>query len=103
MNSFDYRYTKNLHQLLAFSPAMGFPTLATPTHCSRTLRERIAMLTEAHHEKLSLWGIPPRLLKATDVEVSRHLLCAAARFWKPAHHVFSFDRTKLMPMLEEVR
>ena len=70
MNSFDYRYSKSLYQLLAFSPAMGFPTLATLTHCSKTLREGIAMLTEADREKLSLWGIPPRLLKAADVQVS---------------------------------
>ena len=61
------------------------------------------MLTEADREKLSLWGIPPRLLKAADVEVSRHLLCAAARFWKPAHHVFRFGRTELTLTLEEVR
>ena len=53
-------------------------------------------------EKLSLWDVPPRLLKAADVEVSRHLLCAAARFWKLAHHVFRFGRTELTPTLEEV-
>ena len=61
------------------------------------------MLTEADREKLSLWGIPPRLLKAADVEVSCHLLCAAARFGKLAHHVFYFGRTELTLTLEEVR
>ena len=70
MNSFNYRYSKSLHQPLAFSPAMGFPTLVTPTHCSGTLQEWIAMLTEADREKLRLWGIPSKLLKAADVEVS---------------------------------
>ena len=43
-----------------------------------------------------------KLLRVTDVEVSRHLLCAAARFWKPAHHVFRFGRMELTPTLEEV-
>ena len=103
MNSFDYRYSKILHQLPAFSTAMGFLTLVTPTRCCKTLQEWIAMLTKADREKLSLWGIPPRFLKAADVEVSQHLLCAATRFWKPAHHVFRFGRIELMPTLEEVR
>ena len=76
--------------------------MMTPTHCSETLREWIRELVEADREKLSLWGIPPGLLKAADVEVSWHLLCAAARFWKSAHHVFRFGRTELMPTLEEV-
>ena len=82
---------------------MGFPTLVTLTHCSETLREWIGKLTEDDREKLRLWGIPSKLLRAADVEVSRHLLCAAARFWKPAHHVFHFERTELTPTLEEVR
>ena len=70
MNSFGYKYSKISHQLPAFSLVMGFPTLVTPTHCSETLREWIAMLTEADREKLRLWGIPSKLLKAADVEVS---------------------------------
>ena len=82
---------------------MGFPTLVTPMHCSETLREWIGKLTEDDHEKLHTWGIPSKLLRAADVEVSRHLLCAAARFRKPAYHVFHFGRTKLTPTLEEVR
>ena len=52
---------------------------------------------------LHLWGLLSKLLKAAEVEVSRHLLCAVARFWKPAHHVFRFVRVELTPMLEEVR
>ena len=35
--------------------------------------------------------------------MSRHLLCAAARFRKPAHHVFRFETTELTPTLKEVR
>ena len=81
---------------------MGFPTLVTPAHCSKTLREWIGKLTKDDCEKLRLWGIPTKLLKAADVEVSHHLLCAAARFWKPAHHVFRFGKTELTPTLEEV-
>ena len=81
---------------------MGFPTLVTPAHCSETLREWISKLTKDDCEKLRLWGIPTKLLKAANVEVSRHLLCAAARFWKLAHHVFRFGRTELTPTLEEV-
>ena len=30
-------------------------------------------------------------------------MCATARFWKPAHHVFCFSKTELTPTLEEVR
>ena len=82
---------------------MGFPTLVTLTRCSKVLRGWIGELTTGDREKLSLWGIPPRLLKTAEVEVSRHLLCAAARFWKLAHHVFYFGRTELTPTLEEVR
>ena len=82
---------------------MGFPTLVTLMHCSETLREWIGKLTEDDREKLHLWNIPSKLLRAVDVEVSRHLLCTAARFWKPAHHVFRFGRTELTPTLEEVR
>ena len=82
---------------------MGYPTLETLVHCSETLRVWIGKLTQDGCEKLRLWGIPTKLLKATDFEVSRHLLCAAARFWKPAHHVFCFGRTELTPTLEEVR
>ena len=48
------------------------------------------------------WGIPSKLLRATNVEVSRHLLCTTARFWKQTHHVFHFGRTELTPTLEEV-
>ena len=81
---------------------MGFPTLVTPMHCSETLREWVGKLTEVDREKLRLWGIPSKLLRAANVEVSRHLLCTAARFWKPAHHVFHFGRTELMPTLEKV-
>ena len=81
---------------------MGYPTLVTPKHCSDALREWVGKLTETDCERLHTWGIPSKLLKATDVEVSRHLLCAAARFWKPTHHVFCFDRTELTPTLEEV-
>ena len=82
---------------------MGFPTLVTPTHCSGTLREWICQLTEGDCERLCLWDLLSKLLKAVDVEVSRHLLCAAARFWKPAHHVFRFSKVELTPILEEVR
>ena len=82
---------------------MGFPTLVTPMHCSDILREWIGKLTKDDCEKLRIWGIPTKLLKAADVEVSRHLLCAATRFWKPVHHVFRFGRTELTPTLEEVR
>ena len=77
--------------------------MVTSTHCSETLRGWVRELTEADCEKLRTWGIPSKLLKAADVEVSRHLLCAAARFWKPAHHVFHFDKIELTPTLEEVR
>ena len=72
-------------------------------HCSDALRAWVGKLTEADREKLRTWGIPSKLLKATDVEVSQHLLCAARRFWKAAHHVFHFDRTELTPTLEEGR
>ena len=81
---------------------MDFPTLVTPMHCSETLREWIGKLTEDDREKLRLWGIPSKLLRAADVEVSRHLLCATARFWKPAYHIFRFGRIELTPTLEEV-
>ena len=82
---------------------MVYPTLVTPMHCSGTLREWIGKLTKDDREKLHTWGIPSKLLKVADVEVSRHLLCAAARFWKPVHHVFHFGRKELTPTLEEVR
>ena len=82
---------------------MGFPTLVTPMHCYETLREWIGKLAEGNRERLRTWGIPSKLLRAADVEVSRHLLCAAATFWKPVHHVFHFGRTELTPTLEEVR
>ena len=36
------------------------------------------------------------------VEVSRHLLCTAARFWKPSLHVFHFGLLEITPTLEEV-
>ena len=81
---------------------MGFYTLVTPVHYSEILWSWISELTEADREKLSLRGIPPKLLKAADAVVSRHLLCAAARFWKPAHHVFRFGRVELTLTLEEV-
>ena len=81
---------------------MGYPTLETPVHCSETLRGWIGKLTQDDCKKLRLWGIPTKLLKAADVEVSRRLLCAAVRFWKPVHHVFRFGRTELTPTLEEV-
>ena len=80
---------------------MGYPTLVTPVHCSKALREWVRKLTEADREKLRTWGIPSKLLIAADVEISRHLLCAATRFWKPAYHVFRFGRTELTPTLEE--
>ena len=83
--------------------AMGFPTLVTPTYCSGTLHEWICQFTEGDHERMCLWGLSSKLLKVADVEVSRHLLCAAARFWKLAHHVFRFDKVELTPTLEEVR
>ena len=82
---------------------MGYPTLVTPMHYSDTLREWVGKFTEADRERLRTWGIPSKLLKAANVEVSRYLLCTAARFWKPAHHVFHFGRTELTPTLEEVR
>ena len=81
---------------------MGFPTLVTPTHCSGTLREWIRQITKGDRERLRLWGLPSKLLKAADVEVSWHLLCTAMRFWKLAHHVFRFGRVELTPTLEEV-
>ena len=77
---------------------MGFPTLVTPMHCSDTMQEWIRELTEADRT----WGIPSKLLKTADIEVSCHLLYAAARFWKLAHHVFRFGWTELTPTLEEV-
>ena len=101
--SLGNRYLRILQQPSTFSLyAMGFPTLVTPVHCSDILREWIGKLTKDDCEKLRLWGIPTKLLKVVDIEVSRHLLCAAARFWKPAHHVFRFGRTELTPTLEEV-
>ena len=104
MNSFNCRYSKTSPQLPVFLFfTMGFPTLVTLVHCSEVLRSWISELTEADREKLSLWGIPPRLLKGADVEVSRHLLCTTARFWKPTHYVFRFSRVELTPTLEEVR
>ena len=62
----------------------------------------IGELTVGDREKLSLWGVLPRLLKIAEVDVNRHLLCAAAKFWKPVHHVFHFGKTELTPTLEEV-
>ena len=59
---------------------MGFPTLVTPIHCSEIRREWIGKLIEDDREMLRLWGLPSKLLKAAEVEVSQHLLCAAARF-----------------------
>ena len=50
-----------------------------------------------------MWGLLSKLLKAAEVEVSRHLLCAVVRFWKPTHHVFHFGKVELTPTLEEVR
>ena len=72
-------------------------------HYSEVLRGWIGELTVGDREKLCLWGIPSKLLNIAEVEVSRHLLCAAARFWKPGHHVFYFGKTELTPTLEEVR
>ena len=43
------------------------------------------------------------MLNVAEVEVSRHLLCAVARFWKPTLHVFRFGRVELTLTLEEVR
>ena len=75
----------------------------TPTHCSAVLRGWISELTTGDRKRLQLWGIPSKLLNVADVEVSRHLLCATVRFWKPAHHVFCFRKTELTPTWEEVR
>ena len=73
MNSFVYRYSKIWHQFFSQAPLfhplltseMGFPTLVTPMHCSETLREWIGKLTEDDCEKLRLWGILSKLLRAT--------------------------------------
>ena len=81
---------------------MGYPTLVTPMHCSKTLCEWISKLAEGDRQRLRTWGIPSKLLKAVDVEVSRHLICTTTRFWKPVHHVFRFGRTELTPTLEEM-
>ena len=58
--------------------------------------------TASDRERLRLWGISSKLLNVAEVEVSRHLLCAAVRFWKPAHHVFRFSKVELTPTLEKV-
>ena len=81
---------------------MGFPTLVTPMHCSEVFRGWIGELTASDRKKLRLWGIPSRLLNIVELEVSWHLLCVVARFWKPAQHVFRFGKTELTPTLEEV-
>ena len=43
------------------------------------------------------------MLNVAEVEVSQHLLCAAARFWKPVLHVFRFGKVEMTLTLEEVR
>ena len=43
------------------------------------------------------------MLNIAEVEVNQHLLCAAARFWKPSLHVFHFGQVEMTPTLEEVR
>ena len=77
--------------------------MVTPVHCSEVLRAWIGDLTTGNREKLLLWGISSRTLNVAEVEVSRHLLCAAARFWKPSLHVFCFGKVEMTPTLEEVR
>ena len=77
--------------------------MVTPMHCSDTLRKWIGELAVGDRERMRTWGISSKLLRAADVEVSRHLLSVAARFWKPVHHVFRFGKTELTPTLEEVR
>ena len=62
--------------------------MVTPVHCSDVLQAWIGTLTVEDREKLWSWGISTKLLSIANVEVSRYLLCAAARFWKPAHHIF---------------
>ena len=74
--------------------------MVTPTHCSNVLRAWTSELTIEDRGKLRLWGISAKLLSIANVEVSRHLLCATARFW---HHVFRFGQVELTLTLEEVR
>ena len=81
----------------------GFPTMVTPTRCSDVLRAWIEALTVEDCERLWSWGISTKFLSIANVEVSRYLLCAAARFWKPAFHVFHFGQVEMTPTLEEVR
>ena len=66
--------------------------MVTPVHCSDALRAWIGMLTANDREKLRLWGISTKFLGIVNVEMSKYLLCAAARFWKLAHHIFRFGR-----------
>ena len=67
------------------------------------LRAWIGDLNVDDRERLQMWGISSRTLNVAEVEVSRHLLCAAARFWKPLLHVFCFGKVEMTPTLEEVR
>ena len=77
--------------------------MVTLVHCSNTLWAWIGALTADDREKLRLWGISTKFLGIANVEVSRYLLCAAAWFWKPPHHVFRFGQIELTPTVEEVR
>ena len=88
--------------IFAFVSVQAFPTLVTPVHCSEVLRTWIRSLTVDDREMLRLWGISSRTLDIAEVEVSRHLLCAAARFWKSLFHVFRFGSVEMTPTLEEV-
>ena len=76
--------------------------MVTPVHCSEVLRAWIRSLTADDRETLRLWGISSQTLNVAEVEVSRHLLYAAARFWKPSLHIFPFGLVEMMPTLEEV-
>ena len=89
--------------IFAFVSVQAFPTLVTPVHCSEVLRAWIGSLTANDREMLRLWGISSRTLNVAEVEVSCHLLCTAARFWKPSFHVFRFGLVEMTPTLEEVR
>ena len=77
--------------------------MVTPVHYFDTLLGWIGVLTANDREKLRLWGISTKFLGIANVEVSRYMLCVAARFWKPAHHVFHFGQVELTPTLKEVR
>ena len=76
--------------------------MVTPVHCFDVLQAWIGTLTIEDREKLRSWGISTKFLSIANVEVSRYLLCAIARFWKLAHHIFRFGQVELTPTLEEV-